>query len=120
MINFLELMMKKSFCLHGGIPRELVSLQQVNAIVDIGSKMVEQLLWGDPSKFGTSSSSGLRTWLCFGVQIVDHCYECTKMSCIVKGREYASSGITMNERLSLTTVYSAGASTKTVQEMQEY
>lgn len=108
----------QTFCVHGGIPEKIDSLNEIASIqrpiVDITDKLVEQLLWGDPSKFGTNNSSvvGRGHGYVFSARAVDNFYEKTKLSCIIRGHEYVETGITMNERMNVVTIYSAGACMK--------
>ena len=104
-----------TFCMHGGIPDDLEGLHEIASIerpiADVTNKLVEQILWGDPSKFGTndSSSFGRGRGHVFGARAVDNFYAKTKLSWIIRGHEYVETGLMMNERMNVITVYSAGA-----------
>ena len=106
----------KIFCVHGGIPEHFNGVEEIDALIRPietfdGNKLVEDLLWSDPTRFGSLRFGrvGRSRGHVYGANSVDEFYKKTGISAIIRGHESVDTGIFVNPRMNLVTVYSAGA-----------
>ena len=104
------------FCVHGGIPESFYGIGDIEHIerpieTFDGNKLVEDLIWSDPTRFGSLRFGrvGRSRGHVYGANSVDEFYKKTGLSAIIRGHESVDTGIFVNTRMNLITVYSAGA-----------
>lgn len=100
------------FCVHGGIPRELDVIQQLNGfqrpVPKDKEKLVSDLLWSDPSEEIDGFEASKRgSGNIFGAIAVDNFLKATGMKMIIRGHECVNDGYRYSFNNKLLTLFSA-------------